>query len=685
MTGSGYGAARSTTEAVARSLEGMATLIGEAGGEPMVLPDGSSVTPGLGLREDAASLLARARDLRQGLFTIIVVGEFKNGKSTLLNAMLGTKTLPAKAAPATAIITALVYGHREDVAIYESGRAEPRSVSWEEFVREFQLTPQDQETIQEHGSVDRFARVEYAEMERDHALCAHGVKLIDSPGLGEHVSRTRVATNFLKRSQAIIVVLNATRILTRDERVFIESMLGEGRLDHVFFVVNRIDQVDPGSRAEIEEWVRSQLESHFTRGDGTFDVDLYRRRVSFLNARGALEARGTIPHDEESLAASGVPALEQELEHFLTTEARVAAILQSTTQALQPVMAGALERITQARSALDAPVEELEVRREVAERHLHALEDRKRETERTVLRFGDVVKQKVFADLRAFVDTLPETWDEDSHRLMDLDSALSLRNVLMAYAQPETRQRIAAAISEEVQRYVQVSFTAWSEKIPGAIESTVAALLAEVEAQIGDLQLELDRIAAAFAGTPRRDRARSETGAPFQLALSLSEVAGITDDVLSLGDLNSVLGRLVQQSIIGYLISTFMRTSLLMSTILVEVIQAGLSESEIKRRVRQKLGERLFEALRDQVNDRQAFVHGAVEERFQQFAERIAGMIGTQIDEARAEQERILQQKRDEQFSVAAEKLRLDAIAAELRRLNAGLMEAARSPLATTA
>jgi hypothetical protein len=161
----------------------------------------------------------------------------------------------------------------------------------------------------------------------------------------------------------------------------------------------------------------------------------------------------------------------------------------------------------------------------------------------------------------------------------------------------------------------------------------------------------------------------------------VGDIAGITEDVLALGDLNSVLGRLVQQSIIGYLVSTLMRTSLLMSTILVEVIQAGLSESEVKRRVRQKLGERLFTALRDQVRDKRGFVYTAVEERFQQFGERTAGMIGTQIDEMRAEQERILQQKRDEMFSVAEEKTRLDAIAAELRRLKAGPFRAVRSPL----
>src|SRR5437868_6233490 len=162
----GYGAVRLQGEAVVRALRDMALLVGEPASEPVELETGGTIVPGLGFREDAAVLGLRATDLSQGLFKIIVLGEFKNGKSTLLNAMLGSKTLPAKAAPSTAIITVLVYGQREDVAVFETGRPEPRFVTWEEFVREFQLNPQDQETIQEHGRLDRFAAVEYAEMQR---------------------------------------------------------------------------------------------------------------------------------------------------------------------------------------------------------------------------------------------------------------------------------------------------------------------------------------------------------------------------------------------------------------------------------------------------------------------------------------------------------------------------------------
>jgi hypothetical protein len=258
---------------------------------------------------------------------------------------------------------------------------------------------------------------------------------------------------------------------------------------------------------------------------------------------------------------------------------------------------------------------------------------------------------------------------------------VSLRNVITAYAQREARDRMVEAIAEEVQRYVTAKFDAWSQRIPSVIERDVAVLMAEVEAQIDDLQLELDRIAAAFAGTPRRTREPADSARIFHLALSLEDISGMTDDVMSIGDPGGVLGRLVQQSIVVYLLSTLVTGSLLTAAVLVEVFQAGMSESEVKKRIRRTLGERLAAALKEQVDAKREFVYRAIEERFAEFARGTTAVLGRQIEEVRAEQERVLRQKRDESFSVEGEKRRLDTIGAELRRLDASLRELADSPL----
>jgi ribosome biogenesis GTPase A len=259
------------------------------------------VTVGLGMTTEARFLLERAEKLRQGIFTLLVMGEFKHGKSTLLNAMLGAKVLAARNLPTTAVICVLVYGEKQEVAIYEDRQAEPRMVDWQTFSREFHLTEKDIETLNETGYIDRFAHIRYAQVECRHQFCEHGVRLIDSPGLKENISRTRMALQFCQESDAVVYLLLATQILSDDEKALIDTMLGPGRLENVFFVVNKCDAVDDEDELnELKRWVGTSLGHHFLTESGKFDQDFYDRRVFFISARKALQGRTEQPNDIET-------------------------------------------------------------------------------------------------------------------------------------------------------------------------------------------------------------------------------------------------------------------------------------------------------------------------------------------------------------------------------------------------
>ena len=138
--GRGYESLKQISETVANALQDISVLIGQPQQRPVTLVTGGQIVPGLGLVNDAANLATRAKDMGQGVFKVMVLGEFKRGKSTLLNAILGQKILPAKATPATAIITVLVYGGGEEVMVYEAGQETPRNLSWQAFKSNFQLT-----------------------------------------------------------------------------------------------------------------------------------------------------------------------------------------------------------------------------------------------------------------------------------------------------------------------------------------------------------------------------------------------------------------------------------------------------------------------------------------------------------------------------------------------------------------
>ena len=61
--------------------------------------------------------------LAEDRFNIAVVGQFSRGKTSLMNAMLGTDRLPTGIVPLTSVITTVQYGPKERAVLeYEGNR-----------------------------------------------------------------------------------------------------------------------------------------------------------------------------------------------------------------------------------------------------------------------------------------------------------------------------------------------------------------------------------------------------------------------------------------------------------------------------------------------------------------------------------------------------------------------------------
>jgi GTP-binding protein EngB required for normal cell division len=240
--------------------------------------------------------------------------------------------------------------------IYEEGKEQLYPVSWEVFTENFILSKADINTIDAQGHMDsRLKHIYYAQVEGQYPLLANGVRLVDTPGLGVSISRPIATPGFLKRSDAaIIVVLNAVKPFPKDTQTFLSTVVGSKRRDNVFFVINRIDQL-PLERIELlKKEVRQTLRQHFIGENYAFDGDLYSRRVFFTSAKQALEAGISLPPESTKLDASGLPALERELEQFLTGEERFSKTIEPTLQTLKYVAEKAYQQIAQGKATLAA-------------------------------------------------------------------------------------------------------------------------------------------------------------------------------------------------------------------------------------------------------------------------------------------------------------------------------------------
>ncbi len=337
-------------------LRDISTLIGVVEGKWVKLETGDTVMPGLGLTHDATHLVNCANYIQQGILKIVVLGMCKTGKSTLLNALLGTDLLPTDKRPITAVVTNVVYGSSKEVMIYEEGKELLYPIDWDVFTRDFILNQKTIHAIDAQSNIETTLKaIRYAQIEASSPLLNHCIRLTDTPGLNVSINRSIVTPSFLKRSDtAIIFLLNAMHPFPRDVQAYLATTFGSSPRENLFFVVNRIDQMMPEKVNALKRHVHTMLRQYFINENYVFDDDLYKRRVFFVSAATALHARTVTPQALADLEASSILTLENELALFLTTEDRITGALEPTLRTLEHIIGRTYRHIAQERTIMPA-------------------------------------------------------------------------------------------------------------------------------------------------------------------------------------------------------------------------------------------------------------------------------------------------------------------------------------------
>lgn len=240
----------------------------------------------LALEGDASDLgmnPAPLRHLREvaGMdrFSIAVLGEFKRGKSTLINALLGTPGLmPTDDLPWTMAVTEIRHGeYRCEV--------QPRA---DEDRWELRTRAQYEDGVgHAHRHRRGLAKGDRPPVQRwrlhapSEFLADSFAELVDTPGLNEDVERDRIAHQRASHSDGAIVVLRASQLLSRVELELIESL--RGRAENLVLAINFGDE----ARRAPAELIRICVQ--ILRDIG---VPIDQSRVVMVSAREAEEALG---------------------------------------------------------------------------------------------------------------------------------------------------------------------------------------------------------------------------------------------------------------------------------------------------------------------------------------------------------------------------------------------------------
>ena len=212
-------------------------------------------------------LLAALRDrLAAARLRVLVAGEAKRGKSTLINALLGRPVLPSGVTPLTAVATTVRYGEDPHAEVrFGDGHEEKHPLAALDDLVTERGNPRNRRGI---ATVTAFV---------DAPVLAGGVELVDTPGTGSVFAwDTDAAHQALETMDAAVFVLTADPPASASERELL-GRVGE-RSVTTFAVLNKADHLDDAGLAEAAEFTSRVLAEAGHAG-----------RVYPMSARAALD------------------------------------------------------------------------------------------------------------------------------------------------------------------------------------------------------------------------------------------------------------------------------------------------------------------------------------------------------------------------------------------------------------
>lgn len=286
----------------------------------------------------STSISARISELRADidldLYTIVFLGEFNRGKSSLINALLGESILPTDINPTTATINIVRYAEQPSIRLQNTdGTTQDLEFSAES------LAPFS-------GEADTSA-IRYLELGMPLPLLRDGVVLVDTPGVDDiNDQRVEVTYNFVPRADAVVFVLSAMSPLTRSEDDFLKTNILKTGISRILFVVNFLDYIEEEEQAEFLDRLRNRIATVLPGYSGK------------LYATSAMKAiQGRRSADDSLLSASGIAELSAGIDDLKQT--RTLDKLARQSQRLEQIAGALQEEVAASMATCEASDSEL--------------------------------------------------------------------------------------------------------------------------------------------------------------------------------------------------------------------------------------------------------------------------------------------------------------------------------------
>lgn len=472
-----------------------------------IIQEASGLVQKLDMEHCAQTLQQLRQKISSDTFKIMVMGNFKNGKSTFINALLGQEILPAYAVPTTAIINEIKYGEKPKAVLHflnplpekmydgipEKALTHMRRFQMKDVppiempvdeIEDYVVIPMGME----HKEAIKQSPFEKVELFWPLDLLKDGVEIVDSPGLNENPVRTQVTMEYLSKADAIIFVFSALAMGSAGEIAYIDDTLRKNGFGEqsLFCVVNRFDQLT------------SEREQQRLRKFSDNLLAPYTKHVYYTSAYKGLV--GQLQNNPAMLDESKIPAVETALADYLANERGKIKLATPARELIRVIRQDALETtIPQRRNALSTDLDVLKQRYSEAQPEIEKLRQQK-----------DLITSRT----EAFIaNLLPDIRRSAVNYFNNLPGQI---RVWVEEYEPETKvsalhpKRDAEALSDELVNFIQNKIDGetreWlSGPFTNLVNDKVESLKDSLEGRLEEFFVSLDQVKVSVTGSHNID------------------------------------------------------------------------------------------------------------------------------------------------------------------------------------
>lgn len=250
---------------------------------------------------------------------VAILGQFKAGKSSFINSLIGKDVLPVGVIPVTTVIGRLSYGPQEKVVItYFDGKTS-----------EIPLDEID-EYVSELKNQANQKNVEVVDIELPSLIEYRGLRFVDTPGLGSVFKyNTEISEDWLPEVGCAIVAISSDRPLSENDLNLIRELMDY--TPRVVILLSKADLLSEDQQHQVVKFFKETLKREFNKDfqilvySTVKETQIYKRWLDqlllSLSANRDAEFRGISHHKVRSLARMCLSYLAIALKSSLQNDA----------------------------------------------------------------------------------------------------------------------------------------------------------------------------------------------------------------------------------------------------------------------------------------------------------------------------------------------------------------------------